>query len=256
MHEDDDSSTHRKKSDSEGGANRMESELERIIAEVSEKTKGWDYNVDPTPGLAEASEESFEETEFAEDSVELNHLERHFLATENRLLEEHQWMEQQVAGIRTAIEQLGGGGEKREQLYDELHQMIREYRELFILETVEKPILLDLLLLYDTINRCLESLAELPDIAESSLDKVRGIREELLEALFRRDVRRIELLEGEVDRRLQKVVGVRPPDENDEAGPAFMVVKDGFIWRGKALRPQEIIIRRPRNGNGNSEDTT
>lgn len=254
MHEDDDSSTHKKKSDTDNNFSRMESELERIIAEVSEKTQGWDYNIEPPSGMAAAEDESFEDNDFAEGTVELGRLERHFLATENRLLEEHQWMEQQIAGIRTAIEALGGSGEKKEQLYDELHQMVREYRELFILETVEKPILLDLVLLYDTINRSIASLAAVPEVPESSLDKVRGIRDELLEALFRRDVRRIELPEGEVDRKLQKVVGVRPLEDGEETGPTVTVVKDGFIWRGKALRPQEVIIRRPKNGGGNTEN--
>jgi len=224
----------------------IEEELERIIAEVSDRNETWE--VDELETASESEEPFPEETESDEDLRDSlgNQLERLERTIEGQLEEQRRWMEEQVSGLKGAFDQVSGDGENREKLFNELHQMVSDYRDLFVLETIEKPILLDLLLLFDTIDRSLENLATAAEPALTADELMKSIRTELLEVLYRREVHPIEMTGREFDRRMQKIVGIDETDEENDGQQVTQVVRQGFLWRGKILRPQEIRVSRKR----------
>jgi molecular chaperone GrpE (heat shock protein) len=57
------------------------------------------------------------------------------------------------------------------------------------------------------------------------------------------EVNEIETKET-VDRTLHKVVSYEPADYPQEDGLIVMRLKRGFLWRGKLIRPEEVIARR------------
>jgi molecular chaperone GrpE (heat shock protein) len=47
-----------------------------------------------------------------------------------------------------------------------------------------------------------------------------------------------------VDRIYHRVVTYEPTDFAEEEGQIIMRVRRGFLWRGKVLRPEEVIAKR------------
>jgi molecular chaperone GrpE (heat shock protein) len=47
-----------------------------------------------------------------------------------------------------------------------------------------------------------------------------------------------------VDRSLHRVINYEPADYAEEDGRIVMRVKRGFLWRGKLIRPEEVIAKR------------
>jgi molecular chaperone GrpE (heat shock protein) len=65
----------------------------------------------------------------------------------------------------------------------------------------------------------------------------------LVEILHRFEVKEIEAKER-VDRSYHKILSYEPADLPEEDGRIVMRVKRGFVWRGKLLRPEEVIAKR------------
>ena len=65
----------------------------------------------------------------------------------------------------------------------------------------------------------------------------------LLEILHRFEVKEIEAMER-VDLALHKVISYEPAEFAEDDGRILMRVKRGFVWRGKLIRPEEVIAKR------------
>src|SRR4029077_10207349 len=74
-------------------------------------------------------------------------------------------------------------------------------------------------------------------------DNLENAIHSLVEILHRFDVREIEARER-VDRAYHRVLSYEPADFPEEDGTIVMRVKRGFIWRGKLIRPEEVIAKR------------
>jgi molecular chaperone GrpE (heat shock protein) len=79
-------------------------------------------------------------------------------------------------------------------------------------------------------------LAQWRDNLENAVDS-------LLEILHRFEVKEIEPKEH-VDRSLHRVVSYEPANFAEEDGCIVMRVRRGFFWRGKLIRPEEVIAKR------------
>ena len=65
----------------------------------------------------------------------------------------------------------------------------------------------------------------------------------LVEIIHRMEVTEMEPKEI-VDRAFHQVVSYEPADFAEDDGRIVMRVKRGFIWRGKVLRPEEVVAKR------------
>lgn len=132
----------------------------------------------------------------------------------------------------------------REKAFDHLYEELRQYKEDFLFQA-EKPLLLDLLLFYDSLNWFQEGLIKQEMSPDVIADSFQYLIDEFIELLYRRDV--IPLEPSEVfDRKLHKAVKVEEVDDAEQDYKIHQVLKRGFERSEKLLRPEEVVILRAR----------
>jgi molecular chaperone GrpE (heat shock protein) len=136
-----------------------------------------------------------------------------------------------------------------QQLFDSLHGELLKYRDNFLHESLQKPFIHDLLLLFDDLTSLSEQLRKAAEedrqgghITQWRNNLENGIHS-LVEILHRFEVKEIEPKEN-VDRAVHRVVSFEPADFAEEDGRIVMRVRRGFFWRGKLIRPEEVIAKR------------
>ena len=136
-----------------------------------------------------------------------------------------------------------------QQLFDSLHAELLKYRDNFLHESLQRPFIHDLVYLYDHLNGLCEQLSSAAqqkgkDSRVSQWrDNLENAIHSLVEILHRFDVKEIEPRER-VDRACHRVISYEPADFPEEDGAIVMRVKRGFVWRGKLIRPEEVIAKR------------
>jgi len=137
-----------------------------------------------------------------------------------------------------------------QRLFNSLHQELKSYRDNFLRESLQKPFIRDLVVLFDDLN----TLASQMETAKGPQGKKQGAISQwtenlrnsihsLVEVLHRMEVNEIEPKEM-VDRTLHRVVSYEPADFAEDDGRIVMRVKRGFVWRDQVLRPEEVVAKR------------
>ena len=136
-----------------------------------------------------------------------------------------------------------------QQLFDSLHAELLKYRDNFLHESLQKPFIHDLVYLYDHLNGLCEQLSTVAQEkgkrsrVSQWRDNLENAIHSLVEILHRFDVKEVEPRER-VDRAWHRVISYEPADFPEEDGAIIMRVKRGFVWRGKLIRPEEVIAKR------------
>jgi len=156
------------------------------------------------------------------------------------LAEHFQKIDEQLVAIRTSE-----GVNQR--LYDSLHEELLKYRDNFLHESLQKPFIHDLMLLFDDLSGLSEQLriaatGQRDNVAQWH-DNLENAIHSLVEIFHRLDVKEIEPKEI-VDRAIHRVVSYEPADFGEEDGRIVMRVKRGFSWRGNVIRAEEVIAKR------------
>lgn len=153
-----------------------------------------------------------------------------------------QKMDEQLSAIR-------GSESVNQQLFDTLHAELLNYRDNFLHESLQKPFIHDLVLLYDDLNGLAEQLRSAADEQKKRghisqwRDNLENAIHSLVEILHRFEVKEIEPKEF-LDRSVHRVVSYEPADYPEDEGRIVMRVRRGFLWRGKLIRPEEVIAKR------------
>lgn len=136
-----------------------------------------------------------------------------------------------------------------QQLFDSLHAELLKYRDNFLHESLQKPFIHDLVYLYDHLNGLCDQISTAVEEkgkrsrVSQWRDNLENAIHSLVEILHRFDVKEIEPRER-VDRSYHRVISFEPADFPEEDGAIVMRVKRGFVWRGKLIRPEEVIAKR------------
>ncbi|RME23639.1 MAG: nucleotide exchange factor GrpE [Deltaproteobacteria bacterium] len=163
---------------------------------------------------------------------------------------------EQVSDLREFVEQQGRRDEIQQQAFDALYEELRQYKDDFIFQ-MEKPLLLDLLLFYDSLNWFQQSLVKQEMSPEVIADSFQYLIDEFLELLYRRDTLPMDS-KSTFDRETQKAIKVIYTRDRSKDYKVRQVLKRGFTRAGRILRPEEVVITRyaPDADDGDGPDQT
>lgn len=134
-----------------------------------------------------------------------------------------------------------------QRLFDSLHQELRNYRDNFLRDSLQKPFLRDLIVLFDDLSALAAQMETAtgkpkPAVVQWSANLQNSVHA-VLEILHRMEVSEIEPKER-VDRALHRVVSYEPADSAEEDGLIVTRLKRGFLWRDQLLRPEQVVAKR------------
>jgi molecular chaperone GrpE (heat shock protein) len=151
-------------------------------------------------------------------------------------------LEEQLAAIRDTET-------VNQKLFDTLHEELISYRDNFVRNSLQKPFVRDLLVLFDDMSAIAWQSEQAAAEDESRSDKaqardnVNNMLHFLVEILHRLDVTEVEQ-PPMVDFKIHRVIGYVGADSAEEDGRIVKRVKQGFMWHGQLLRPEEVIVQR------------
>lgn len=145
-------------------------------------------------------------------------------------------------------------------MFEALHAELKTYKDAFILESVLRPVIRDLISVYDDmadIHRQLTlTISSFDDrhsggstfsLLENMRQAVRNLDHNthfILEVLERLDVTLVPLTSEKLDKRTQKAMSVETTDDPTRDQEIVKVLKRGFVWRDRSIRPEEVVIKK------------
>jgi len=136
-----------------------------------------------------------------------------------------------------------------QKLFDSLHEELISYRDNFVRDSLQKPFIRDLLVLFDDLSTLAGQFEEGAKEEESGPENARSrnnlsnILHFLLEILHRLEVNEMAVSES-VDRTLHRVISFEPAESAEENGRIVKRLKRGFTWHDRVLRAEEVIVKR------------
>ena len=225
--------------------------MQQLSAEAEKILPPGQDNSNALPEVRDPEEASKEPNAFVEhlhglENSVLNRLEQIAAQMEASravaFAEQFRKIDEQLASIRNTES-------VNQQLFDSLHAELLKYRDNFLHESLQKPFIHDLVYLYDHLNGLFDQLTSVAQekgkrshVAQWR-DNLENAIHSLVEILHRFEVKEIEPRER-VDRACHRVINYEPADFPEEDGCIVMRVKRGFVWRGKLIRPEEVIAKR------------
>ena len=146
-------------------------------------------------------------------------------------------------------------------MFEVLHGELKTYKDAFLLEAVLRPVIRDVISLYDDIceihrqlSLALSSQEERGNLAGSALILFENVaapvkqlehnRDAILEVLERLDVTLLPLGSGKLDKQSQRAMSVELTDNPDLDNEVVKVTKRGFMWKDRSMRPEEVVIKK------------
>ena len=182
-------------------------------------------------------------------------------ALSKTISESVQGLPKTVADLRAMLEMKNAVSHS---MFSALHEELKGYKDGFLLQSVYRPIIRDLVSLYDDLTEIRRQVAEViaegtRDAGDSAvtkklLDRMRTMEmnlghnvEFILEVLARLDVTQLPVSSGKLDKTTQRAVAVEPTDHPGEDTLVIRLVKRGFLWHERVLRPEEVVVKRFRD---------
>ena len=162
------------------------------------------------------------------------------------------------------------GNQNQVQMFDKMYAEMKDYKESFLLEVLHKPVIHNLIQLYDSFVSLESQLTNLIDENNDNtlLNELRqyssnlqNFRFELEEVLYRMDVTPYQNSPDTLDRQLHKTRKVISTDDPNLDQKVAEVHKIGFYWREKVFRPEDVTIYRymastEKSENGNTKHSS
>jgi len=194
----------------------------------------------------------------AKASSENNALLRRMDPTSSDIADTQKGMLKLMSDLRAIVE---ARNTVSQNMFSALHQELKGYKDGFLLQTVHRPIIRDLVTLYDDVAELHRQLVEIsPKASDATKEKteanpiferIRQIAtniannmEFLLEVLARLDVTIMPSGPEKLDKLTQKAVNVEPAANPEEDGMIVRSVRRGFLWKDAVFRPEEVVIKK------------
>ncbi len=175
--------------------------------------------------------------------------------SQHSLAESQSGLPQIVSELRGLIDQKTGLNQR---MFDALHEELRGYKDGFLLDSVHRPIIRDMISLYDDvveIQRQARGIADGFSENTESLTRMGVLDTNLahhatyiLEVLARLEVTPMPIGTGKLDKRLQRAVAVEPAEDPADDTLIVRSAKRGFFWKHRVVRAEEVVIKKYKEG--------
>jgi molecular chaperone GrpE (heat shock protein) len=127
--------------------------------------------------------------------------------------------------------------------FDRLYAELEQYKGNFLLD-VQRGLLLDIILLYDGLRKCLMHYRQTDTVdREALLSNLEGLMIDSEGILARRDVLPITDSPATLDRHTQKAVEIVPTAIKEEDLVIARKVRTGFMIGTRVFRREEVVIK-------------
>lgn len=152
-----------------------------------------------------------------------------------------------------------------QQLFDSLHAELKSYKDNFLLDVFHKPIVRDLVTLFDDLSEIkdqnirfeneLKRESDLPEKSLALLNRMGTLTSNLdhcvaslVEVMNRMDVHLLPASIGKLNKTQHRAVAVEVTESIEEDNDIIRSVKRGFYWRDRVFRPEEVVIKKWKEG--------
>lgn len=146
---------------------------------------------------------------------------------------------EELRGLREAFDSKIRYDEVRENLVRSMSEELTQYRQDFY-QTLLRPILLDLISLYDDVTQVLDS----PDTSSATADSLRFVRDGIEQVLARNGVQRYTVEGDDLNRSRQRVLSTVDTPDAALSRKIARRFRAGFGWDEKVLRPEWVSAYR------------
>jgi molecular chaperone GrpE len=150
-------------------------------------------------------------------------------------------MKAQLEELVSLVKERLAYDQTKEQAFERLYTELDTLKRNAALEQT-KPLLLDLILLYDRMEHARHEAAAVQGTV--STEMLESFIHELLEVLYRREVSLVEASPSSFDCNQQKAIGVVDVADPAQHQRIHKVVRRGFRLAERTLRPEEVIVCR------------
>lgn len=191
-----------------------------------------------------------------DNTVLLNKLDK----VANEASEAQKTLPELIGHLREVLEQKNGVNQR---MFDALHEELRGYKDGFLLESVHRPIIRDLISLFDDLSAIHRQMQESVKFAitpgeEASgplLERLRTMEmnvehncEFILEVLARLEVTLMPVGSGKLDKHTQRVVALERATHPEQDMEIVRACARGFLWKDRVVRAEQVVIRRWKYG--------
>ena len=168
---------------------------------------------------------------------------------------------QLILDLRAMMDQRNSVSQR---MFDALHEELKGYKDGFLLESVHRPIIRDLISLFDDIcaihqqmDASLKAAVDGDSAAAGAViaQQVRTttVRLEhnldfILEVLNRLEVTQLPMSSGKLDKRTQRAVAVEIAETPEEDLHIARSLKHGFLWKDRVVRAEEVVVKKWKEG--------
>ena len=180
-------------------------------------------------------------------------------------------MHQSLTRLENLFQHQIGRNQNQQKMFDTVYREMKDYKENALLEAIHKPIVHNLIQLYDSFVEVESQLTEICDEGQAEVSShpytqeklthfrsnLENLRFELEEVLYRMDVRPYEAEDHSenLNRELHKTIETVPTANPDEDQKVVHIYKIGFYWHEKVIRPAEVKISRYTQSEDESQET-
>ena len=165
-----------------------------------------------------------------------------------------------IGDLENLLDQKSGLNQR---MFDAMHEELKGYKDAFLLDSVHKPIIRDLISLFDDLEAIHRQMQEAVDyaahaLADTAADLFAHLKtmdmnvmhncDFIIEVLARLEVTPLMIGTGKLDKQTQRAVALEVAEHPDADADIVRSVKRGFSWKGRVLRPEEVVIKKWKDG--------
>lgn len=166
----------------------------------------------------------------------------------NEILAATARLEIQLVGLCQTIEGRLRYDKAKEDAFEKLYGELEELKRNSAFEQL-RPLFIDFILLFDRIENVRNELNRADSESNSAADIVKTLSDELVEILYRREIELVRPASDLFDASLQQAIGTEPTADESENNRVARVVRRGFRYRNRVLRPEEVIVKKQNTSN-------